>query len=35
MYSEQTDKAIEDIETALKINPGDPVALSIKAELYK
>lgn len=35
MYSNQPDKAMEDIETALKINPDDPVALSIKAELYK
>jgi tetratricopeptide (TPR) repeat protein len=33
MYNNQADKAKEDIQTALKINPHDPVALSIKEEL--
>ena len=35
LYNDQKDRAIEDIQTALKINPNDPVALSIKAELDK
>ncbi len=35
LYNEQVDRAKEDIETALKINPEDPVALSIKEELKK
>lgn len=35
MYNDQLDRAMEDIQTALKINPDDPVALSIKAELDK
>lgn len=35
MYNNQLDRAMEDIHTALKINPADPVALSIKAELDK
>lgn len=35
MYSNQLDKAREDIQTALKIKPDDPVALGIKAELDK
>lgn len=35
MYNNQLDRAMEDIQTALKINPADPVALSIKAELDK
>lgn len=35
MYNNQLDRAKEDIETALKINPNDPVALGIKAELDK
>lgn len=35
MYNDQLDRAREDIQTALKINPNDPVALSIKAELDK
>ncbi len=35
MYNNQLDRAKEDIETALKINPDDPVALGIKAELDK
>jgi tetratricopeptide (TPR) repeat protein len=35
MYNDQLDRAMEDIQTALKINPNDPVALSIKAELDK
>lgn len=33
MYNNQLDRAKEDIQTALKINPEDPVALSIQAEL--
>ncbi len=33
MYSDQIDRAKEDIQTALKINPNDSVALSIKEEL--
>lgn len=33
MYNGQMDRAREDIQTALKINSNDPVALSIKAEL--
>lgn len=35
LYNDQKDRAIEDIQTALKINPNDQVALSIKAELDK
>lgn len=35
MYNNQLDRAKEDIQTALKINPNDPVALSIKEELEK
>ncbi|MGD9570061.1 MAG: tetratricopeptide repeat protein [Sedimentibacter sp.] len=35
MYNDQIERAKEDIQTALKINPNDPVALSIKAELDK
>lgn len=35
LYSDQVDRAKEDIQTALKINPEDPVALSIKEELYR
>lgn len=35
MYNGQIDRAKEDIQTALKINPNDPVALSIEAELNK
>ena len=35
MYNDQLDRAKEDIQTALKINPEDPVALGIKAELDK
>jgi len=35
MYNDQSDRAKEDIQTALKINPNDPVALSIKEELEK
>lgn len=35
MYNNQPDRAKEDIQTALKINPEDHVALSIKAELDK
>ncbi|MGB4439935.1 MAG: tetratricopeptide repeat protein [Sedimentibacter sp.] len=35
MYSNQTERAKEDIQTALKINPNDPVALNIKEELEK
>lgn len=35
MYSNQPERAKEDIQTALKINPNDPVALSIKEELEK
>lgn len=34
-YNGQIDRAKEDIQTALKINPSDPVALSIKEELEK
>lgn len=33
MYNNQLDRAKEDIQTALKINPNDSVALSIKDEL--
>ena len=33
MYSDQKERAKEDIKTALKINPNDPVALNIKEEL--
>lgn len=33
LYNNQLDRAKEDIQTALKINPDDPVALSIKEEL--
>ena len=35
LYNNQSDRAKEDIQTALKINPKDPVALSIKEELGK
>ena len=35
MYNGQIDRAKEDIQTALKINPEDPVALSIRDELDK
>lgn len=35
MYNNQLDRAKEDIRTALKIKPDDPVALSIKEELGK
>ncbi|WMJ76538.1 MULTISPECIES: tetratricopeptide repeat protein [unclassified Sedimentibacter] len=35
MYNNQLDRAKEDIQTALKINPYDSVALSIKEELYR
>lgn len=35
LYNNQPDRAKEDIQTALKINPEDPVALSIKEELEK
>lgn len=35
MYNDQLDRAREDIQTALKINPNDSVALSIKDELDK
>ena len=35
MYNEQLDRAREDIQTALKINPNDSVALNIKEELDK
>lgn len=35
MYNDQLDRAREDIQTALKINPNDPVAMSINAELDK
>lgn len=35
LYNNQPDRAKEDIQTALKINPNDPVALSIKQELEK
>ncbi len=35
MYNNQMDRAKEDIQTALKINPYDSVALSIKEELYR
>ena len=35
LYNNQLDRAKEDIQTALKINPNDPVALSIKEELEK
>lgn len=35
LYNNQYDRAKEDIQTALKINPNDPVALSIKEELEK
>lgn len=33
LYNNQLDRAKEDIQTALKISPNDPVALSIKEEL--
>ncbi len=33
MYNNQLERAKEDIQTALKINPDDPVALGIKAQL--
>lgn len=35
LYNGQIDRAKEDIEVALKINPNDEVALSIKAEIDK
>lgn len=35
LYNEQPDRAKEDIQTALKINPNDPVALSIMEELER
>lgn len=35
LYNNQLDRAKEDIKTALKINPNDPVAISIKEELEK
>lgn len=35
MHNNQLDRAKEDIQTALKINPNDSVALSIKEELEK
>ena len=35
LYNDQKDRAKEDIQTALKINPNDPVALSIMEELEK
>ncbi|MDD4439225.1 MAG: tetratricopeptide repeat protein [Tissierellia bacterium] len=35
LYNNQFDRAKEDIQTALKIAPNDPVALSIKKELEK
>jgi tetratricopeptide (TPR) repeat protein len=35
LYNNQLDRAKEDIQTALKINPEDAVALSIKEELEK
>ncbi|MDF2949947.1 MAG: repeat-containing protein [Sedimentibacter sp.] len=35
LYNDQLDRAKEDIQTALKINPNDSVALSIKAEIDK
>ena len=33
LYNNQLDRAKEDIQTALKVSPNDPVALSIKEEL--
>ena len=33
LYNEEIDRAKEDIETALKIDPNDEIALSIKAEI--
>jgi tetratricopeptide (TPR) repeat protein len=35
LYNDQLDRALEDIQTALKINPGDEIALSIKSEIEK
>lgn len=35
LYNKQIDRAYEDIQTALKINPNDEVALSIKKEIEK
>lgn len=35
LYNNQLDRAMEDIQTALKINPNDSVALSIKEEIEK
>jgi len=35
LYNNQADRAKEDIQTALKISPNDPVALSIKEEIEK
>ena len=35
LYNNQPDRAKEDIQTALKIAPHDPVALSIREELDK
>lgn len=35
LYNNQIDRAKEDIQTALKISPNDPVALSIKEEIEK
>lgn len=35
LYNNQVDRAKEDIQTALKINPHDKVALSIKEEIEK
>lgn len=35
LYNNQIDRAKEDIQTALKINPNDPVALNIKEEIEK
>lgn len=34
-YNNQIDRALEDIQTALKINPSDQVALAIKDEIEK
>ncbi len=34
-YNNQIDRALEDIQTALKINPNDQVALAIKSEIEK
>ena len=35
LYNNQLERAKEDIQTALKINPKDTVALGIKEELEK